>query len=175
VDIKVGSSGFDFHTKAASAVWKNGTTNVTFGVDNDTANGFAIIKDGQKVEDGTTQSKTVETYPQQIANGVIAGRYPAYTVALGEQFTAKIGFLMKPDGTCGVGNVKFQLNYYEAGVLKPLGEWTDTCTDVTLKTIKVDLSALAGKAVEFELKVIANNTPPTDNWAVWISPQIALP
>jgi len=179
VDFNIGSSGYDFHTKASSAIWKNGTSTagLTFGTDNDTANGFAIIKDGQKFEDGTFPAKVLETYPQQVVNGVIAGRYPAYTVALGEFFTAKIGFLMKSDGTCGAGNVKFQLNYYEsaAGPLKPLGEWVDTCTDASLKPIKVDLSSLAGKAIEFELRVIANNNPATDNWAVWIAPQIAIP
>lgn len=178
VDINVGSSGYDFHTRASSAKWSNGTASISFGVDNDTTNGFAIIKDGQKFEDGTFPAKMLETYPQQIVNGVTAGRYPAYTVALGEQFTAKIGFLMKADGTCGAGNVKFQLNYYETTTSttpKTLGEWVDTCTDNTLKTVKVDLSNLAGKAIEFELRVIANNNPPTDNWAVWIVPQIALP
>jgi len=52
-----------------------------------------------------------------VDNGVITGRYPAYTVVAGEHFTAKIGFLAKSDGTCGTGNVKFQLNYKESGVL----------------------------------------------------------
>jgi len=84
---------------------------------------------------------------------------------------------MKSDGTCGAGNVKFQLNYYESasGPLKPLGEWVDTCIDTSLKAVKVDLSSLAGKSIEFELRVIANNNPATDNWAVWIAPQIAIP
>jgi len=56
-----------------------------------------------------------------------------------------------------------------------LGEWTDTCSDNAQKPVKVDLSSLAGKAIEFELRVIANNNPVTDNWAVWLAPQIALP
>ena len=91
----------------------------------------------------------------------------------GEHFKAKIGFLALAGGSCGAGNVKFQLNYKEAGVLKPLGEWTETC-DGLLKSIDVDLTSLAGKSVEFVLGVLANG-PATEDWAVWISPQIAIP
>jgi len=175
VEIKVAvfSSGYDFHTRASSAVWISGAGNLTFGGLDTDVNGFATYKDGQKVEDGLTQTKVLETHPQQVDNGVISGRYSAYTVVTGEHFTAKIGFLLKPDGTCGSGNVKFQLNYKEAGVLKSLGEWTETC-DGTMKSIDVDLTSLAGKSLEFVLGVLANG-PATQDWAVWVSPQIAIP
>ena len=91
----------------------------------------------------------------------------------GEHFKAKIGFLAEADGTCGTGNVKFQLNYKEAGVLNPLGEWTKTC-DGTLKDIDVNLTSIAGKNVQFALAVLANGVADQD-WAVWIRPEIILP
>ncbi len=172
VYIKIGSSGFDFYTLASAATWISSVGNLTFGGPDTDVNGFAMYKDGQKLEDGTSPSKVIETVPQQVDNGVITGRYPAYTVVAGEHFTAKIGFLAKPDGTCGTGNVKFQLNYKEAGVLKPLGEWTESC-DGPLKSIDVDLSSLAGKSVEFVLGILANGSAVQD-WAVWIAPQIAI-
>ena len=173
VFIKIGSSGYDFYTRASTATWISGTGNLTFGGPDTDVNGFAMYKDGQKLEDGSSPNKVLETVPQQVDNGVITGRYPAYTVVAGEHFTAKIGFLAKSDGTCGTGNVKFQLNYKESGVLKSLSEWTETC-DGPLKSIDIDLTSLAGKSVEFVLGILANG-PAAQDWAVWVAPQIAIP
>ena len=175
VDIKVStnSSGFDLHSRAADANWVGSAGTVTFGGPNTDPNGFAMYQNNQKLEDGSTPSKVLEIYPQMVTDGVMTGLYPAYTVVSGEHFTAKIGFLALSDGTCGAGNVKFQLNYKESGVLKPLGEWTDTC-DGALKNIDVDLSSIAGKSVQFALAVLANG-PATQDMAVWVNPQVAKP
>lgn len=176
VDINVGvtSSGYDFYTKAPSAVWVSGAGNLTFGGPDTDVNGFAMYKDGQKVEGVTSPSKVIETHPQFVNDGVISGRFPAYTVVTGEHFTAQIGFLTFPDGTCGAGNAKFQLNYREGGgPVTPLGAWTETC-DGTLKSVDVDLTPLAGKSIEFVLAILANGVS-TQDWAVWIRPQIAIP
>lgn len=175
VDIKVGveSSGYDFYTQAPSALWISGAGNLTFGGPDSDANGFAMYKDGQKVEGGSSPAKVLETHPQFVNDGVISGRFPAYTVVSGEHFTAQIGFLTFPDGSCGAGNAKFQLNYRESGVNTTLGTWTETC-DGTLKAVDVNLTPLAGKNVEFILAIIANG-PSTQDWAVWIRPQIAIP
>jgi len=173
VDIRVGSSGFDLHTRASNATWTSGAGNLTFGGPDTDINGFAMYKDGQKLEDGSTHSKILITYPQQVNDGLITGRYPAYTVVGGERFTARIGFLAQPDSSCGTGNVRFKLGYREGGVLKPLGEWTETC-DGTLRSLNVDLTNLAGKSVEFVLEVLANG-PSTQDVAVWVAPQIAIP
>lgn len=175
VEIKVAavSSGYDFHTNASSAVWISGAGTLTFGGPDTDTNGFAMFKNSQKLEDGTTHTKILETHPQWVNDGVITGRFPAYTVVSGEHFTAKIGFLAASDGSCGSGNAKFQLNYREAGVLKSLTEWTESC-DGTMKSVDVDLTSLAGKSVEFVLAVLANGSAGQD-WAVWVAPQIALP
>jgi hypothetical protein len=167
------SSGFDFHTQASLATWISGAGTLTFGGPDTDTNGFAMLRNGQKLEDGTTHNKILETHPQWVNDGVITGRFPAYTVVSGEHFTAKIGFLAAGDGSCGSGNAKFQLNYREAGVLKSLTEWTETC-DGTLRSVDVDLTSLAGKNVEFVLAVLANGSASQD-WAVWVAPQIALP
>ena len=177
VEVKVGliSSGLDLHTRATEAVWVSGAGNLTFGGPDTNADGFAMYRNNQKVEDGTSPSKVLEMYPQWVNDGVITGRYPVYTVRTGEHFKAKIGFLANGDGTCGAGNVKFQFNYREGGVLHnpALGEWTETCNG-TLTSIDVDLSSIVGKNVEFVLAVLANG-PATQDFAVWISPQIAVP
>jgi hypothetical protein len=176
VDIKVGifSSGFDFYTNAPSASWSSGAGNLTWGGPDNDSNGFAMYKTGQKVEGGTTPAKVLETYPQSVNNGVISGRFPAYTVVTGEHFTAEIGFLALSDGSCGTGNAIFQLNYREGGgSVTLLSSWTETC-DGVLRPVNVDLTPIAGKNVEFILTVQANGSSAQDS-AVWIKPQIALP
>lgn len=175
VDIRVAvaSSGFDLFTRAADASWVGSAGVVTFGGPDTDVNGFAMNRSGSRVEGGSSPSKMIEIHPQMVNNGSMSGLYPAYTIVTGEHFKAKIGFLAKPDGSCGIGNVKFQLNYKEAGVLKPLGEWTKSC-DGTLKDIDVDLTSLAGKNVQIALAVLANGAADED-WAVWIRPEIILP
>jgi hypothetical protein len=175
VDIKVAavSSGFDLYSRAPDANWNSGAGNFAFGGPDTDSRGFAMYRDGQKLENGATSGKVLETHPQFVNDGVITGLYPAYTVVSGEHFKAKIGFLAQSDGTCGVGNVKFQLNYREAGVTKALQEWAESC-DGSLKEVDVDLSSLAGKTVQFALAISANGSSSQD-WAVWVSPQVAIP
>lgn len=175
VDIRVAvsSSGLDLHSRAPDASWVGSAGVVTFGGPETDANGFAMYRNSQKLEDGTSPTKILEIHPQMVNNGVMTGLYPAYTVVAGEHFKAKIGFLAKADGTCGVGNAKFQLNYKEAGVIKPLGEWTETC-DGSIRDVDVDLSSIAGKNVQFALAVLANG-PADEDWAVWVSPRVEIP
>lgn len=175
VDIKVAvsSSGFDLYTRATDASWVGSAGVVTFGGPDTDVNGFAMYRTGSKVEDGSTPAKILEIHPQFVNNGSMTGLYPSYTVVSGEHFKARIGFLAKADGTCGTGNVKFQLNYKEGGVLKNLGEWTETC-DGTLKDIDVNLNSIVGKNVQFALAVLANG-PADQDWAVWIKPEVVLP
>jgi hypothetical protein len=176
VDIKVvvTSSGFDLHTRAADATWVGSGGSITFGGPDTDPNGFAMYKNGQRLEDGSTPAKILEIHPPQGVNdGIMTGLYPAYIVVGGEHFKSQVGFLALGDGSCGAGNSKFRLNYKEAGVLKPLGEWTETC-DGTLRNIDVDLSSLAAKSVQFELAVLANGSAGQD-WAVWVSPRVELP
>lgn len=167
------SSGFDLHSRAPDANWNSGAGNFAFGGPDSDARGFAMYRNNLKLEDGSSPSKILETHPQFVDDGVITGLYPAYTVVAGEHFKAKIGFLAQSDGTCGVGNVKFQLNYRESGVTKSLGEWAKSC-DGVLKAIDVDLNTLAGKTVQFALAISANGSSSQD-WAVWVSPQVAIP
>lgn len=177
VDVKVGltSSGYDLHSRATEAIWASGAGSLSFGGPDTNADGFVMYRNNQKVEDGTSPTKVLETHPQWVVDGQIAGKYPAYIVRTGEHFTAKIGFLANSDGTCGAGSVKFQFNYKESGVLHnpALGEWTETCNGA-LTPIDVNLSSLVGKNVEFVLAVLANGSA-TQDWAVWVNPQIEVP
>jgi hypothetical protein len=176
VEIKVQnptSSGYDLHTRAPQAEWKSGAGNLTFGGPDTDPNGFAMYRNGQKLEDGSTPGKVLEMHPQWVDNGVITGLFPAYSVVSGEHFKARIGFLAFPDGTCGAGNATFQLNYKENGILTPLGSWNDSC-DGSMINVDVNLNSIAGHTVQFALAVLANGSSAQD-WAVWVSPRVEIP
>jgi hypothetical protein len=136
-----------------------------------------MYRNNQKLEDGSSAAKILETHPQMVNDGVITGLYPAYRVVAGEHFSATIGFLAQSDGTCGTGNAKFQLNYKEPNApnsdARPLGEWTDSC-DGLLKDIDVNLSSIAGQTVQFALAISANGSASGD-WAVWVNPRVEIP
>ncbi len=179
-DVKVAvlSSGFDLYTRAPDAAWiggggGGGGTILTFGGPDSDPNGFVMYRSGFLLEDGSSPSKILETHPKWVDDGVISGEYPAYTIVAGERFRAKIGFLAKADGTCGVGKVKFQLNYKEGGSLHPLGTWTKNCNG-NLMTLDVDLSSLAGHSIRLVLAVLADG-PASQDWAVWVAPRVVLP
>jgi len=175
VDIKVSvvSVSFNLHTSPVDANWVSGASTLTFGGPETDPNGFAMYRNNQKLEDNSSPAKSLETYPQWVTDGAITGTYPAYRVVPGEHFKARIGFLLLSDGTCGSGNVKFQLNYKEGSASNSLGQWTETC-DGSLRDIDVDLSSIAGRTVQFVLAVVANGTA-TQDQAIWVSPRVEIP
>ncbi len=175
VDIKtsVVSSGFDLHTRAPDANWVSGASTLTFGGPDTDPNGFAMYRNNQKLEDKSSPAKILETHPQWVTDGAITGTYPAYKVVPGEHFKARIGFLLLSDGTCGSGNVRFQLNYKEGSASSNLGQWTETC-DGALREIDIDLSSIAGRTVQFVLAVVANGSA-TQDQAIWVSPRVEIP
>ena len=163
----------DFYHEASSAEWVSGAGILPFdGPDND-PRGFVKPRPGALLEDGSRPEKVLEMHPEWVDDGVITGRYPAFTVIAGHHFQAQIGFLALSDGSCGAGDAIFQLNYREGGTLHPLGQWHETC-DGALRTLDVDLSSLAGHRVEFVLAVMANGSSAQD-WAVWVEPIVREP
>lgn len=180
VQIKVPTQSgvvFDFLSKANAAVWKSGTgstfeNDITFNNADDDPNGTAKIKEGVTLENGSTSSKVLLTYPKRVDNGFIAGTYPAYTVQNGDHFRARIGFMLT-GGACGSAKVKFRLNAVVDGKINTIQTWDKTCSG-DLTAVDVNLSALKGKTVQFMLAVLANG-PATDDWAIWSSPRIEHP
>ncbi|MDI6769484.1 MAG: NBR1-Ig-like domain-containing protein [Anaerolineales bacterium] len=172
---------YKFIDQAPSAQWLSGGDSsaecpgtakvLTFGGPNNDPCGFAMYIEGSKVEGGTVPpGKILEMHPKWVDNGVISGLFPVYTVQSGDRFRAQLGFLLKADGTCGVGNVVFQLNYKVGSTLNPLGSWSESC-DGTLRSVDVDLSGIVGQTVQFAFAVLANGSAAQD-WAVWIAPRV---
>ncbi|MFH1909277.1 MAG: NBR1-Ig-like domain-containing protein [Chloroflexota bacterium] len=144
---------------------------LTFGGPDTDPCGFAMYREGFKVEGGIVPpGKILEMHPKWVDDGAIRGRFPDYTVQSGDRFRAQFGFRLKADGTCGVGNVQFNLNYKVGGTVNNLGFWNESC-DGTLRSVDVDLSGIVGQTVRFGFVVYALDSAAQD-WAVWIAPRV---
>ncbi len=174
VDIKVVSaptsgSGYDFAANACLAQWTgNNKTLPCVGVDG-SADGFVLYQPRPILESGYQDDEAgLITNPPLVTDGVIRGKYPAYTVANRDHFLSIIGC----DHNAKRCNVRFQLDYQiDNGSIKTLGAWNEAFEGLTT-TVDVDLSSLAGKNVSFILTVLANGTSDNDR-ALWLLPRIA--
>jgi hypothetical protein len=178
VQIKVkvpGGLAFDFLVKASDAVWTSGVgdnpddVTLTFGGADDDPNGVAKIKDNVTLENGADSGKILLTYPKHDMDGGIMGIYPAYTVQAGDHFKARLGFMLT-GASCGSGKVVYQMKFKEGGIIKDFKQWQKSC-DGQLLVIDQDLSSLQGRTIQIVLIVRALESP-TDDWAIWNSPQI---
>jgi hypothetical protein len=135
---------------------------------NTDASGFVVQVASPQLQDGNTVNGVgLLTHPQWINDGSIAGTFPLVAVTNGMRFRATLG--------CGFGgsacDVRFMLRYrINGGSLQELNHWDMKYTDTTLP-IDVDLSALAGKNVNFVLQVVTNGSSAQD-WAYWVNPRV---
>jgi hypothetical protein len=157
---------YDFIARGPDAAWRNGTANIPWGDPQYDGPGVAVNVVNFKMEDGKTYSSLLATYPQRIENGMILGVYPAYTIQANDHLRTRIGF--KSD--CGTSEVKFQIRYLEGATEVTVGEWAERC-DGNLTSLDVNLSALVGRTVQFELVVIAVGSPNAYT-SLWVSPRI---
>ena len=149
------------------AQWVTGAGNLSCPGEADDEEGFIIRKDNPTLADGTALSGVaLETHPQWVNNGVISGRYPAFTIEDGDHFKAKIGCLQGGAGC----DVEFQLNYRDGSGLHNLKKWSMAYADGA-KDVDVDLSALNGQSIQLVLAVSAKGSAGQD-WAVWYYPRI---
>jgi len=160
--------GYDFLDKYCEAEWKNGSQTLPCpGTDGDNK-GFVIVLNSPKMENGNTQSKGLVTHPQMVNNGLITGKYPAFTVQSGDRFQASINCLYKANDC----NMVFKLQYQIGnGTVQTLGQWNEIYEGESY-SVNVDLSALNGQKVKFILTVLANGSAHED-YALWIAPRVA--
>jgi hypothetical protein len=157
---------YDFIAKGPSAAWRNATTSIPWVDPDNDSPGVAINVANVKMEDGVTYPSLLATYPQKITDGMILGLFPAYTIQTNDHLRTKIGLRYN----CGSGSVKFQIRYIEGSTEVTVGEWTENC-DGALSSLDVNLSALVGHTVQFELVVLANGAWDND-YALWVAPRI---
>ncbi len=158
--------GFDFIAKGPDAAWRNATNPIPWGDPGEDTPGVAVNIANVKMEDGNTYPSLLATYPQAITDGMVLGKYPAYTIQANDHLRTKIG--LRYD--CTTGNVKFQIRYVEGGSEYPVGEWIKKC-DGTLTPLDINLTAMVGRTVQFELVAMANGDPRGDQ-SLWIAPRI---
>jgi hypothetical protein len=157
---------FDFIAKGPNATWRNATTTIPWTDPDDDSPGVAINVANVKMEDGVTYPSLLATYPQKITDGMILGLYPAYTIQPNDHLRTKIGLRYN----CGSGDVIFQIRYIEGQSEVTVGQWEEKCEGM-LSSIDVNLSALVGHTVQFELVVLTNGAWSND-YALWVAPRI---
>ena len=101
---------YDFVANAASASWSSGAGALPFPGSDSDSRGFALIRSGFALEDGSSPSKSLQTHPQWVGNGWIQGRYPSITVPDGAELHLKVGFY---SGATGTDGVLFQVQFEE--------------------------------------------------------------
>jgi hypothetical protein len=169
VKIDVPGTAYDFTEKvcASGVKWTSGAGELpcpgTYG-DN---KGWVRVIDEPKLENGVVDDEPgIQVHPQWVNDGWIRGTFPEMTVTGGVYFKAIVGCYGTVD--C---NVKFKLNYrVDGGSEQTLATWHEV-QDGKFNRVKVDLSSLAGKKVQFILLVEANGSPTNDE-ALWFGPKI---
>ena len=171
-DIYVGSgagAGYDFTANAASATWSSGAGTLTFpGTDGD-AKGFGLKLDNPQFESGVTAATPgLLMSPQNIYNGYIQARYPAFRVQRGDRFQATVG--------CQYGAtncyVAYRLDYQIGnGPIRTFWTFREKYEGLTY-FVNLNLNSLAGYDVNFILFISAYGSPTGDR-ALWGNPIIS--
>jgi hypothetical protein len=173
VKIQVGQQSgliYDFNIQAKSAKWigsgDGSSVEVPFNGANENPDGVAKVEGNFNFENGKPSGFALLSGPKKVNNGRITGTYPVYRIAEKDHFLTKLGFQEK----CANGAVVFQFGIKEGDSVQQLGSWTESC-DGILTFVDVDLSAHAGKDVQFVLDVVADGLQVND-LVVWGSARI---
>jgi hypothetical protein len=134
----------------------------------DFSDGSIQRRQGATLTGGYEENETLlVTIPSSGSSGIISGRYPAFKVEDGDEFTSIIGCL-DDSPKC---NVIFQLNYsISGGSIQTLASWKEK-DNGNFERVTVDLSSLAGKNVQIILTVLDNGSS-VDDRAFWLAPDI---
>jgi hypothetical protein len=159
---------YDFVANACSAQWSSGAGTLTCPGTNNNANGFVLIQNTARLEDGTTRDvPNLLTFPQNTFNGYIRGVYPSFKVQNGDRFRAIVNCERGATG-CGV---LFRVDYQLAdGIIRDFWAFGEQYEGNTF-TVDLDLSPLAGKDVRFVLTILSLGSATNDR-ALWVEPRI---
>lgn len=162
-----GSIVYDFTASAKDATWSSGAGGLSFPGTEGDAKGFALVKDKPKFESGVESSKPGLLFvPQNITNGFIQARYPAFKVEGGDSFQATIG-CESGATTCYVA---YRLDYEVGGSIKTFWTFREKFEGLTYNA-NISLAPLSGQEVRFILYISAYGSPAGDR-ALWGNPII---
>ncbi len=160
----------DYAFNYCNAAWSSTTGILPCpGTGNDFANGSITYTTSPVLEGGYLDNEaTLVMIPSDGSGGFIAGRYPPVTVQSGDRFEGLVGCLNNSPNC----SVTFRLDYRESGgAVYTLQSLTEVY-DARYTRVSIDLSSLAGKSVEFILRVDNNNGSSLDDRAFWMVPKI---
>ena len=171
VDIKVVAPqayAFNFVQQMCNAAWRSNTTLLPCPGSPNSADGSIVRLDQPALENGRQENEpALWMRPAQSQDGWIMGVFPPFKIEAGDHFQSDIGCLAD-SLQC---DVTFYLSYAVSGQPETdLGAWRQVY-DGNLKRIDIDLSPLAGKTVQFVLRVV-NNGKAADANAFWLVPAI---
>lgn len=162
-----GRGAYDLALAYCSARWSSATSILTCPGSVDDSNGSVVLLGQPYLESRLDNEPALWTRPNAALNGRLLGEYPGYLVRSGDRFLAEVGCLFNSQGC----DVSFTLDYRRAdGVTMNLGMWREVYDGLTT-TINLDLSSLAGQAVQFLLGVQNLGDPVAAN-AFWLAPHI---
>lgn len=167
IDVKGSVYDFTKNMCASGVVWRSSAGILPCPGEPGDANGYVRKINEPLLENGVIDNEPgIHVHPEMVNDGWIKGIFPEISVTDDVYFKAIIGCNGKSD--C---DVRFRLNYkVEGGSEETLATWHEI-QDGIFNRVKVDLSSLAGKKVQFILVVLANGSAKNDN-ALWFGPRI---
>lgn len=172
VDIRaeggISANGYDFTANMCNAVWRSNAGVLPCPGDPESPAGAVVRIDNPVIETGKQEDEPgLYTRPDSSTAGAITGTFPVYQVQLGDRFMADLGCMYR-SRRC---DVTFYLDYKVGNQpVRNLGAWRELYEE-QISRANVDLSALAGQAVTFILRV-ENNGNWRDANALWFVPTI---
>jgi len=159
--------GYDFIANYCDANWSNDSNDLPCPGSEGDPEGFVQVLNSPRVENGTTQTKALLTYPQKSNNGWISGRYPGIDIQSGDRFQAVISCMHEANDCDATFRLSYQIGN---GAVRTLGQWREAY-EGQFYAINIDLSSLSGQRVKFFLTVLTNGNSHED-FALWVSPRI---
>ena len=158
---------YDFTAKANEATWSSGAGGLSFPGNDGDAKGFAIKKDKPKFESSVEMAQAGMLFaPQNLTNGFIQARYPAFKVESGDKFQTRVGCEFNAT-SCYVA---YRLDYEVGSTIRTFWTFRERYEGLTYDA-NIDLSPLAGQEVKFILYISAYGSPVGDR-ALWGNPVI---
>lgn len=160
---------YDFVGNACNAVWQNNSRKLPCPGNPESPLGSVTVVLDPVLETGKHENEpALLTRPEAAKQGIITGVYPAYKVKAGDYFLSDIGCI-QGSKSC---DVYFYLDYKISGQpAKRLGAWREVY-DGKITRAQVDLSPLAGKSVQFMLRVVNNGKAASKANAFWLGASI---
>lgn len=161
-------AGYDFTANYCIAEWTGNAKTLSCQGKDGSTDGFVLYLTKPTLESGYQDDEPgLITNPPRANDGVIRGKYPAYTVKSGDHFESIVGCEYKAKAC----DVIFALDYQIGdGSITNLASWHEAY-EGAYSGANVDLSNLAGKKVKFILTVRANGSSDNDR-ALWLLPRI---